>query len=75
MLKSAKNLFLALVGGKIGSNEKTQKVKCFSIISRNINPDALPEIPKITFYHPLLSMVTVSFAKMHLASVLMSWTH
>ena len=54
LLKSAKNRFLALVGGKIGSNEKTQKIKCFSIISRNINPDAQPEIPKFTFYHPLL---------------------
>ena len=52
MLKSAKNRFLALVGGKSGSNEKTQKVKCFSIISRNINPDAQPEIPTFTFYHP-----------------------
>ena len=54
MLKSAKNLFLALVGGKIGSNEKTLEIKCFSIISMNLNPDAQLEIPKFMFYHPPL---------------------
>jgi len=45
---------LALVGGKIGSNEKTLEIKCFSIISMNLNPDAQLEIPKFMFYHPPL---------------------
>ena len=28
------------------------KIKCFSIISLNLNPDAQPLIPKFMFYHP-----------------------
>ena len=49
-----KNLFLALVGGKIGSNEKTLEIKCFSIISMNLNPKFQVQNQDFAFYPPRL---------------------
>ena len=82
MLKSAKNRFLALVGGKIGSNEKTLEIKCFSIISVNLNLKLQVQNQDFAFYHPRLlnetfwiptdPLVWLSFVKLSIEDFLQS---